>query len=198
VTPVNHPKDRTLFRPLTPEIWLDLVLLFTERGPQNGCWCMFWRQTRAEYRQQFGELNKQAFKQIVEAGRTPGILAYRDGKPAGWCAIAPREEFTSLERSRTLKRLDDQPVWSIVCFFVTKAERRKNLTSQLIRAAIEYARAHGAIIVEAYPIRAEIGGNLTYEGYMGLESTFARLGFQVVAQRSDRRPVMRFIIGAEQ
>jgi len=149
-------KDQLVFRPLTANEWPDFLILFEEHGPQNGCWCMYWRVKREDCHRQFGEGNKLAFKRIVDSGKVPGILAYLDRQPVGWCSIAPREQFSVLDRSLTLKRIDDQPVWSIVCFFVAKAYRRRGLTSILIQAAIEYARACGAEIIEAYPLKTEI------------------------------------------
>ena len=190
-------QDQLTFKPLTENEWPDFVLLFEEHGPQNGCWCMYWRAKRADCQKQFGEGNKQAFKNIVENGKVPGILAYLDRHPVGWCSIAPREEFLVLDRSPTLKRIDDQPVWSIVCFFVAKAYRRRGLTSILIQAAIEYARERGAKIIEAYPLRTEITKCLPYERFMGIESTFERAGFKVITRRSDRRPVMRYHMDAD-
>jgi len=179
-------------KPLTPAEWLDFERLFEEHGPQNGCWCMYWRTKRAECQRGFGEGNKQAFKSIVESGRVPGILAYYEGRAVGWCSIAPREDYPVLERSPTLKRVDEQPVWSIACFFVSKPYRRMGLTEALIAAAIEYAAAQGAEIVEAYPLRTEITKLLPYERYMGIQSTFERAGFQKVEQRSERRPILRY------
>jgi GNAT superfamily N-acetyltransferase len=136
--------------------------------------------------------NKMAFKSIVVSGKVPGILTYQDELPIGWCSIAPREEFSVLDRSPTLKRIDETPVWSIVCFFVSKAYRRQGLTGILIQAAIDHARGHGAKIIEAYPLRTEITKLLPYERFMGIESTFEGAGFKVITRRSDRRPVMRY------
>jgi GNAT superfamily N-acetyltransferase len=194
---VSSPKlfqEQLTIKPLTHQEWPDFVQLFEEHGIQNGCWCMYWRGKRADCHRLFGEGNKQAFKKIVDGGSVPGILAYLDRQPVGWCSIAPRQEFTVLERSPTLKRVDDQPVWAIVCFFVSKPYRQKGLTSTLIKEAIKYARDHGGKIVEAYPLKTEITKMLPYERFMGIESTFTRLGFQVVARRSDRRPVMRYFL----
>ncbi len=64
----------------------------------------------------------------------------------------------------------------------------------MIRAAIDYAGANGAKIIEAFPLNPEMVQLLPYERYMGIESTFKRIGFQVVARRSDRRPVMRYYL----
>jgi GNAT superfamily N-acetyltransferase len=181
-------------KPLTLAEWPDFVRLFETQGPQNGCWCMYWRVKREECRHHFGEGNKLAFQKLLEDGETPGILAYLEGEPMGWCAIAPREEFTVLDRSPTLKRVDGELVWSITCFFVAKPYRRQGMTGRLIQAAVEFARERGARIIEAYPLRTEIVKLLPYERFMGSEVTFIRAGFRVVARRSDRRLVMRYEI----
>jgi uncharacterized protein YndB with AHSA1/START domain len=101
--------------PLTPDRWDDLETLFGPRGAIGGCWCMWWRQTRSEYDRQKGEGNRQAMRAIVASGEIPGLLAYSGGRPVAWCSVAPRTAYPSLDRSRVLQRVDDQPVWSIVC-----------------------------------------------------------------------------------
>ncbi len=191
--PNLNSKDFTYY-PLTPERWLDFERLFEEHGVQNGCWCMYWRTRRADCQRGYGDGNKGAFKAIVKGGKIPGILAYDAHRTVAWCSIAPRDDYPVLERSRTLKRVDNQPVWSITCFFVSQDYRRKGMTELLIQAAIGYAQSKGARIIESYPLRTEITKLLPYERYMGIQSTYERLGFQVVARRSERRPVMRYII----
>ena len=188
-------KEKLTFKPLTINEWPDFLLLFEEPGPQQGCWCMYWRIKREDCHHQFGEGNMLAFKQIVEMGKVPGILAYLGERPVGWCSIAPRQEFSVLARSPTLKRVDCQLVWSIICFFISKPYRRKGMTSILLQAAIKYARNNGAKIIEACPLNSEIARYLPYERFMGIESTFKRAGFEVAVRRSDRRPVMRYQIG---
>jgi len=191
----QRPSKRDLtFKPVTSDVWPDFEALFEEPGIQDGCWCMYWRIRRADCQRQYGEDNKQAFKAIVESGQVPGILAYLNGRPIGWCAIAPRAATPTLDRSHTLKRIDDQPVWSITCFFVSKPYRRQGMTERLIEAAIAYARKRGAQIVEAYPLLNEITRALPYERYMGIQSTFERAGFKEVSRRTERRPMMRYII----
>jgi hypothetical protein len=68
---------------------------------------MYWRVKREDCRRQFGEGNQLAFKKIVESGKVPGILAFREGQPVGWCSIAPREEFTVLDRSPVRSQAGD-------------------------------------------------------------------------------------------
>ncbi|MBI3195630.1 MAG: GNAT family N-acetyltransferase, partial [Ignavibacteriae bacterium] len=79
------------FKPLEEKTWNDFVELFGERGACGGCWCMAWRQTSVEYAQNKGETNKRAMKKLVGKDEQLGILAYHEGKPMGWCAIAPRD-----------------------------------------------------------------------------------------------------------
>jgi GNAT superfamily N-acetyltransferase len=155
---------------------------------------MFWRTSRAECQRGFGEGNKQAFKAIIDSGKVPGILAYQQEKAIAWCSIAPREDYPVLARSPTLRPVDNKPVWSIICFFISKNYRRQGLTEIMIKAAIDYAKNNGADIVEAYPLRAEISKEFPYERYMGVLPTFQRLGFEEVLSRSERRPILRYYI----
>jgi GNAT superfamily N-acetyltransferase len=177
------------FHPLVPERWDDLEELFGN-GACGGCWCMWWRQTRAEFNRQHGEPNRTAFKAMVESGVVPGILAYSNGEPAGWCAVEPRESYPALDRSRTLARVDSEPVWSIPCFYVAKRSRRKGLLPELLTAAVNWAAKHGARIVEAYPV--EPGDRSPSSGlYTGVVPVFLRAGFVEVCRRSKRQPIMR-------
>ncbi len=179
------------FMPASADNWPDLEALFSERGVQNGCWCMYWRIPRNEFQHNYGANNRRLFKGIVESGVVPGILAYHQGKAVGWCSVAPRTDFPVLGRSPVLKPVDDQPVWSIVCFFVSKSYRHGGLSRLLIRAAVQYAKEQGAHIVEAYPIDANVK-SIEYERYRGLTTTFAKVGFKEVLRRSEKRPIMRY------
>lgn len=192
-TSVEFDEKEIQFKPVTSANWSDLESLFSERGVQGGCWCMYWRVPRTDFTRHYGEGNKHSLKLITDSGIVPGILAYHRSLPVGWCSIAPRQDFTVLARSPTLKPVDDQPVWSIVCFFVTRAYRRKGLNKLLIKASVAYAQANGARIVEAYPID-EGTKSIEFERYTGLTSTFLQLGFVEAVRRSDRRPVLRYFI----
>jgi GNAT superfamily N-acetyltransferase len=187
-------RDSMVFKPVTIKEWDDLQLLFGEPGEQNGCWCMYWRVKRSKFQQDLGELNRRAFQEIIESGSVPGILAYLDGKPIGWCSVAPREEFPVLDRSSTLKRVDKKPVWSIVCFFVSNNFRQKGVSKALIQEAVAYAGRNGAKIVEAYPLAPEGFQVTRYKNYMGVLSMFEEAGFQEVVRRSKKRPIMRFTL----
>lgn len=179
------------FRELTPDLWNDLESLFGERGACGGCWCMWWRLKRSTFNEQKGDKNKAAFKDVVNSGIAPGILAYAARVPIGWCAVAPREIYPVLENSRILKRIDDKPVWSIVCLFIAKTYRRKGVSVALLKAAAEFVRKQGGKIVEAYPVEPREGKMPDAFAWTGLASAYLKAGFVECERRSETRPIMR-------
>jgi GNAT superfamily N-acetyltransferase len=181
---------RLSFHPATPERWGDVEALFGERGACAGCWCMYWRREAKEYSAGKGAGNRAAFRRIVKRGDEPGILAYADGEPVGWCAVAPRAAYPRLGRSRVLAPLDDIPVWSISCLFVARPWRRRGVSRALIEAAVAYARSRGAKVVEAYPIDPA-GAQPDAFVWTGIASAYERAGFREAARRSPTRPIMR-------
>jgi len=176
--------------PLTSDRWADFQKLFGERGACAGCWCMFWLLPGKVWRAQKGEGNRKAMQQLVKTGRPPGLLAYLDGKPAGWCAVGPRAGFVRLATSRVLKPVDERPVWSVTCFFVARPFRRQGLTVALLNAAAEFARKGGAELLEGYPTETEKDQPDVFV-YTGLASAYRKAGFKEVARRSPTRPIFR-------
>lgn len=179
------------FKPLTPERWPDLVKLFGEKGACGGCWCMWWRLPRSQFNQQKGEANKKAFKKIVESGARPGIIAYYKSEPIAWCAFAPRDVYSALGRSRNLKPVDDQPVWSITCLFVARPYRRSGVSQQLLAAAAIEAKRCGAKIIEGYPTDANSGEMPDAFVWTGLLPAYEKAGFVEVLRRAPTRPIVR-------
>ncbi len=179
--------------PVTPSRWKDVESLFGSRGACAGCRCMLWRLSRQVYEKQKGARNRLALRKLVVGGHKPGLLAYVRGAVAAWCAVAPRSESPTLDRSRVLRPVDSQEVWSITCFFVARAYRRMGLTGRMIHAAVEFVKENGGRIVEAYPI--DPGGKYPETfAWTGFLSAFDRVGFREVARRSSKRPVVRFQI----
>ena len=187
-----YPRAELDFRPVTVGEWPDMQRLFGPNGADSGCWCMWWRQTREEFQRLHGEPNRAAMQRIIRSGEVPGILAYHEGRPVGWCSVAPRERFPSLERSPNLKRVDGEAVWSIVCFYIPREQRRRGLSGHLLRAAVEYACEHGARTVEAYPVDPRFSADRPGAAFTGLLDVFLEAGFGEVARRSPRRPIVRW------
>ena len=182
------------FQALTPKRWADFEELFGEHGATGGCWCMWWRLTNKEFETQKGETNRRAMKAVVDSGRVPGILAYHEGHAVGWCSVAPRGEFPRLERSRLLKPVDSQPVWSVVCFFVEKGYRHRGVAKRLLKAAVDYVRGQGGHIVEGYAVEPTEGRIPDLFAYHGPASLYESVGFKEVVRRSQTRPIMRYVI----
>lgn len=181
------------FHPLTQKLWRDFEILFGPRGACAGCWCMFWKLRGKAFSEATGDTARQMQKSIVDAGTSPGLIAYSEGYPIGWVAVEPRVQYPKLAHSRILKPIDDAEVWSVTCFFVEKKHRRQNVTVELLRAAIEHVRVHGGKIVEGYPVdvRKEEPAPFIYTGTV---SAFRRAGFKEVARRSSTRPIFRYVI----
>jgi GNAT superfamily N-acetyltransferase len=155
---------------------------------------MWWRQSRSEFEARHGERNRRAMKRIVDSGEVPGILAYDGGEPVGWCSVAPRDRFASLERSRVLRRIDDEPVWSIVCLFVAPWHRGRGAAVALIDAAARHAAAKGARVIEAYPTAPRGRTLLAFSSFMGVPAQYERAGFVEVARPSTAKVVMRRVL----
>jgi GNAT superfamily N-acetyltransferase len=183
--------------PLTRQKWPALAALFQEGGDPKWCWCAFWRTRGSGADRAHAEANRALLRRL--AGRedlAPGLVALRDGRAVGWVSLGPRGDFVRLEHSKVLARVDDRPAWSIVCFVVSRRERGRGVAAALLRAAVEYAREHGATLVEGYPVETagrKIPSAWAYTGTLGM---FERAGFRVIARRraapSGRaRPIVR-------
>ncbi len=181
--------------PLTPDRWADFETIFESKGCSmaRGCWCMYYRESG---KQDFGDDSKPAdvrkarMKELVAAGPPPGLIAYRDDAPVGWVAVAPRSEYPKLLRSPVAKPVDDEPVWSLVCFVVPPAWRGRGVAKALLRGAVDYARSRGATILEAYPVDKTDRGKDDWL-WNGAKSMYDKAGFTEVARRRPERPVVR-------
>jgi GNAT superfamily N-acetyltransferase len=182
--------------PLTPARWPDLEAVFEARGCSvaRGCWCMYYRRSGSRTAPPPGtsaaEAGRAALKALVDAGRPPGLLGYHGRTPVGWVSLGPREDYARLARSPVMKPVDERPVWSIVCFVVPAAYRGQGVAHALLAGAIRYARRQGATLLEGYPVdKAECSADDAL--WFGTKSMFDAAGFEEVARRRPRRPVVR-------
>jgi GNAT superfamily N-acetyltransferase len=151
---------------------------------------MWWRLSGRDFAAARGDGLRARLHDRARQDPPPGLLAYDTaGAPIGWVAVAPREEFGRLQRSPKLKPVDDQPVWSITCFYVDRGSRRQGVGAALLAAAVDHAAAHGAQEVEGYPIDA---GQTSADAdlYTGPLALFLAAGFREVARRGGR-PIVR-------
>jgi len=179
------------FHPATAERWADVEKLFGPRGACAGCWCMFPRLPRAEFHAGSGEPNRRKLRTLVRGGEEPGILAYANDEPVGWCALAPRRQYPRIEKSRLFGGAEvPAETWSVVCFFVARPFRRQGLTIKLLEAASRYARSRGARMLEGYPVepRKPTADAFAWTGHA---AAFRAAKFVEVARPSPTRPLMR-------
>jgi len=193
--------------PLTPERWDDLVDLFRQDRDPRWCWCMWWRLRAKDFSANRVADNRAGLEALTTAaaadgGPAPGLLAYMDDRAVGWVSLGPRDDFERLRRSKVIPRVDDRPVWSVVCFVVNPQARGTGLARRLLDAAVAYAREHGAQAIEAYPVDPE-GQRLEPEAlFPGAVRTFRAAGFEGVGSRLTQsgqprpdRPIVRLDLG---
>jgi GNAT superfamily N-acetyltransferase len=151
---------------------------------------MWWRVSAAEFSDEAGAGLRRRFEALVAEGREPGLLAYRQGQPVGWVAVAPRDEFGRMQRSPTAKPVDDTPVWAINCFYIDRDHRRTGVARTLLDSAVAFARQRGAVAVEGIPIDTEGGRRQSADVFTGTLAMFHQAGFVEIARRG-ARPVVR-------
>lgn len=188
-----------------PAEWSDVERLFGLPGEPSRCWCRFFALTGPEYSALEPAARKAQLREKFDgASPAPGVLAFRDGLPVGWCAVEPRTCYPRVLRSRVLRSAEapaeaaatgpGQPggIWSVTCFVVAPGHRRSGVADALLHAAVDHARAHGAGVVEGYPVdrglRPKAGAADLYHGTLNL---FLRAGFQLVSSSVPGRAVVR-------
>ncbi|MGD9509092.1 MAG: hypothetical protein AB7O95_18290 [Geminicoccaceae bacterium] len=64
-------------RPLTGDRWEDLERLFgPERGAVGGCWCLWFKLARQDWKVLARPERKAMLRAQVDAGPPPGVLGY--------------------------------------------------------------------------------------------------------------------------
>lgn len=164
-------------RPATADRWTDLSDLFDNKGDAAGCSCMWFRVEPKTFSASGKAGNRAAMANRVAAGEEPGLIAYDGEHPVGWVSVAPRRHFVRIDTKADLGEIGEEGVWSVVCFFIAPGERKKGVASTLLASAIDYARAHGARVLEAYPVD-RFGPISNGDAYTGVVSMYAKAGFR--------------------
>lgn len=176
--------------------WNDLRAVVGTTGDAPGCWCQWFKVRRSEMQELSRDDLADRLHASVAAG-SPGVLARIDGEPVGWAAVEPFSAYPALGRSPITRRQEGDPAdpWAVTCFVVRREHRRQGVAAELLRGAVEHARAHGAEVVEGYPVDPEVRPSLTAsERYHGTVSLFSSAGFEVVRRPSATRAVMRLAV----
>lgn len=176
----------------------DVAAVFGTRGDPARCWCQWYKLRGAEWNEAGDdELRDRLAAQLAESGPGPGLLAYDGETPVGWCAVEPRTGLVRLRYSPVGSAtpdhdFDDTSVWAVTCFVVPRAYRRRGVGQHLAAAAVEYARANGARVLEAYAVDPSAHTKPpAAELFPGTVSMFDAAGFVEVARPKPHRVVMQ-------
>lgn len=173
--------QETTIEPLSAATWPALAALFEAGGDPKWCFCQFWRKPGSNWTNTTQAQNRADLEAQLDDPLPPGLVAMHGGEAVGWVAVAPRDGYPRLTRSRTIPQLPGDDVWSITCLAVRRTARRAGLASALVEAATAFALEHGAAIVEGYPVATQ-GSRLSAASvYTGTLSMFQRAGFAEAA-----------------
>ena len=161
----------------------DFASFMVPRKPgASGCVCMSYRNSSLDMPGRISHM-----RGLCESEPGPGVLAYVDGEVAGWCSIAPKATHRALVNSRTIPHVDDEGVWSVVCFVIRPGFRRIGLMHRLLDGAVAHAASMGAPAIEGYPVDPGGGRIDQTSGYVGTIGLFEAHGFVRVQQTTGRR-----------
>ena len=189
-------------QPAAAERWDDLVTVFGRRGQDpSWCWCQLFLSSGADQPAPPSEMadNRRALRQeITHAAVPPGLIAYVEGRPAGWTRVGPRSGLPRVAANRALARvLGESPdAWWVACLAIDSHHRRTGVGTALLEAAVCYARDHGATAVEGHPVdvaalkASRVSGSALYTGTLAM---FVAAGFSEVGRTFPSRPVMRLM-----
>ena len=183
----------------------DVEAVFGTKGDPAHCWCQWYKIRGSDWRSVGDErLRERLDAQLHEAGAGPGLLAYDGETPVGWCAIEPRSHLVRLPHTRIVAGgtpnpdFSDDSIWSVSCFVVPRAHRKRGVGQALAVAAVEFAAANGARIVEGYAVDPAVRGKAPAdELFPGTVSMFENVGFTEVARPKDDRAIMQLVVGDE-
>jgi GNAT superfamily N-acetyltransferase len=169
----------------------------TGGGDGGSCWCRFLLETRSAFDASSREGKRSALRgELAAAEVAPALIAVVDGEGAGWVRVAPRRAQAGVLRTKVVRAGSAEPaaaedVWAVTCFVIRREHRGTGLAAALLDAAVAHAAAHGARVIEGYPVdRAERPKATSAELWHGTVGLFARAGFTETSRPVPARPVM--------
>lgn len=174
--------------PATADRFDDAQHALSGGGDGHGCQCQWWMITNAQWQQTSQEQREGLLREEMHASPAPALIAYVDGEAAGWVRVGPRTRQVRIGRTRNFTAVSEEPwdddsVWAVSCFVVRKEHRNEGLNAQLLDAAIDFARASGARVIEAYPLDPGAGKKIPVNDlFHGVLSTFEEAGFREVGR----------------
>lgn len=178
--------------PATRQRWPDVAAVFAGRRGGDACWCQRFRRHDAAD-------NQTALQHEIDTSSVPvGLVAYLGQTPAGWTRVVPRGTLPGIIENRALRPLfgdelhRDDAAWWVTCFAVRRTCRGHGVGGALLRAAIEFARGHGATALYGHPVDLDAlkSSPSPTALFTGTMSMFVAAGFEEVGRTFRSRPVM--------
>ncbi|MEV0288426.1 MULTISPECIES: GNAT family N-acetyltransferase [unclassified Kribbella] len=175
-----------------PDSWPDVATVMGERGDPARCFCQYFRLRGQQWNAATQRSNRSALReQVCHGDVPPGVLAYDDGAPVGWCAVAPRTAYPRVVASPNW-RTDQPDAWVITCFVVPVGHRRQGIAGELALGAADFAQSYGASVVEACAVDVdEVDRTSSADLYRGPLTVFLDAGFTEVSRTSERWVLVR-------
>ncbi len=176
--------------------WHDVRAVFSSDHEAAGCWCQWFTITADEWEARTpAQMEQGLCNRVRDRAPSPGLIAYLDDEPAGWCAVEARPAYRRLTdlavaAASGLPR-EDPDIWAITCFVVRPGYRECGIAKALLSGAVDHARQQGARILEAYPVDAASGTATSHELFHGVLSSFISAGFDVASRPSPGRALVQ-------
>ena len=182
--------------PASADRWADVERVMQTPGDPETCWCQVFRVPRDDWDTRPTSRNRDDLHALVTDGVRPGLVAYDDGEPVGWCSVAPLEHFVRLASSPFIAaaRPDGDDLsgrWAVTCFVVTERARGVGLVETLLDAAVAFAREQGAAGIEGIPLDVAAAAHVTPdELFAGTLTAFEAAGFEAGERMGPDRVLM--------
>ncbi len=169
-------------------------------GASSSCFCRYWHftGTKNEWLDRCANrpdenLAEQSQAVVRRDPSASGLVALEAGAVVGWMKLAPRESLPKLTALPVYRHLVAEPgTWTIGCFVVDPAVRRRGVARALVRAAEAHVADQGGWAIEAHPRRSTEPLH-DEEAWQGPERLFVELGFAAIHDVSPY-PVYRKVV----
>ena len=192
------PHEALEIRSLTPDLLPDLLAYFegdafADNPKWRSCYCQFplVDHEKVVWAERTAEQNRASACERTGAHRMQGLLAYREGKPVGWCHAAPR---ALMDAFASEPDPEAERIGQIACFVVAKVHRRSGVARALLEAACATFERAGLSIAEATPL-AQAGSDA--QAHYGPLSLYLAAGFSIHRTENDGAVRVRRRLGGD-
>jgi GNAT superfamily N-acetyltransferase len=172
---------------LTPSLKGDFLhffdhIAFADNPSWGNCYCnahMFARP-QAEWGDATAAENRDAQIALIEAGQSPGYLAFAGSDPIGFCRAGSRAELPGFVRKGDFAVDNPEEIGVTTCFVIAAAYRRFGIARQLLDFALGDFAGRGLKCADGFPRKQ--GGMSDPEAFMGPRALYDRAGYVQIGE----------------